>query len=225
MIPGIRIVLLGKQGAGKGTQAVRLARHYHVPHVSTGDMFRAEARSGSEVGAELKGYMDAGELVPDDVVIKVVDKRLNTGAAGARGFILDGFPRTRPQAEALEDVLEGAGGLDAVVNIAVPTDVVTKRLSGRRVCVRCGANFQVEDLPEGEVCLNCGGEIIQRDDDTPEAIQRRLALYEEQTAPLIDFYEEKGELVEVDGSLEHQVVFDSILKALDEATRGRVRTP
>lgn len=215
MIPGVRIVLLGKQGAGKGTQAVKLSRHYHVPHISTGDMFRAEARSGSDLGAELKGYMDAGELVPDDTVIKVVEKRLNTGAARQRGFILDGFPRTSFQAKALEEVLAGLGGLDAVVNLVVATDVVVQRLAGRRVCTNCGANYQVETMPEAGVCHACGGEIVQRDDDTPDAIRRRLDLYEEQTAPLIDFYGERGLLVEIDGIGDQQEILDRTVRALD----------
>lgn len=222
MIPGLRTVLLGKQGAGKGTQAVKLARHYHVPHISTGDMFRAEARSGSELGRELKGSMDAGELVPDDLVIRVVAKQLGDGAAAKRGFILDGFPRTRPQAEALEDVLEPLGGLDAVVNLVVPTEVVIVRLSGRRACRKCGANYAVESLPEGEICANCGGEIVQRDDDTPDAISRRLDLYESQTAPLIEFYRERDLLVEIDGQGEPHEIFDRTVEAL-EARRQRTR--
>ena len=215
MIPGIRIVLLGKQGAGKGTQAIKLSRHYHVPHISTGDMFRTEARSGSELGRELKQYMDAGELVPDDAVIKVVEKRLNTGAAKDRGFILDGFPRTNFQAKALEEVLDHLGGLDAVVNLVVSTDIVVQRLGGRRVCTNCGANYQVGTMPESSVCQNCGGEIVQRDDDTPDAIRRRLDLYEEQTAPLIEFYRERGLLIEIDGVGDQQEILDRIIRALD----------
>ena len=215
MIPGIRFVLLGKQGAGKGTQAIKLSRHYHVPHISTGDMFRTEARSGSELGRELKQYMDAGELVPDDAVIKVVEKRLNTGAAKDRGFILDGFPRTNFQAKALEEVLDHLGGLDAVVNLVVSTDIVVQRLAGRRVCTNCGANYQVETMPESSVCQNCGGEIVQRDDDTPDAIRRRLDLYEEQTAPLIEFYRERGLLIEIDGVGDQQGILDRIIRALD----------
>ncbi|MBI2168340.1 MAG: adenylate kinase [Actinobacteria bacterium] len=215
----MRLVLLGKQGAGKGTQALKLSRHFHVPHISTGDLFRAEARSGSELGRALKKSMDAGDLVPDDVVIKVVEKTLTSGAARARGFILDGFPRTRPQAEALLRALEPLGGLDAAVNLVVDTDVVVARLSGRRVCTRCGANYQVETAPEGGVCENCGGEIVQRDDDTPEAIQRRLDLYEQETSPLISFYDERGLLAEVDGLGDPQEVFDRTVKLLHENGR------
>ncbi len=221
MIPGLRMVLLGKQGAGKGTQAVKLARHYHVPHISTGDMFRAEARSGSDIGERLKSFMDAGELVPDEVVIEVVDKQLNAGASKERGFILDGFPRTTPQAEALEGVLEPVGGLDAVVNLVVPTEVVIERLSNRRVCLKCGANYHVESVPEGSICNNCGGEVVQRDDDTPDAIRRRLDLYESETAPLIEFYRQRKLLEEVEGVGDPQQIFDRAVKVLD-ARRARV---
>lgn len=215
------MVLLGKQGAGKGTQAVKLARHYHVPHISTGDMFRAEARSGSDLGEKLKSFMDAGELVPDEAVIEVVDKQLNAGAAKARGFILDGFPRTTPQADALEGVLEPLGGLDAVVNLVVPTEVVIERLSNRRVCLKCGANYHVDNVPEGNICNNCGGEVVQRDDDTPDAIRRRLDLYESETAPLIDFYSRRELLEEIEGVGDPQDVFDRAVKVLD-GRRARV---
>lgn len=221
MIPGIRLVLLGKQGAGKGTQALKLSRHYHVPHISTGEVFRTEARSGSDLGRELKSYMDAGELVPDDVVIKVVEKQLGSPPARARGFVLDGFPRTRLQAKALEEVTEPMGGLDAVVNLTVATDVVVQRLTGRRVCTKCGANYQVDEMPEAAVCENCGGEIVQRDDDTPDAIRRRLDLYEEQTAPLIEFYRERDLLVEIDGVGDQQEILDRIVRAVDAQRTAR----
>lgn len=215
MIPGIRLILLGKQGAGKGTQALKLSRHYHVPHISTGDMFRTEARSGSEIGAELKEYMDAGELVPDDVVLRVVEKQLGSGAAKERGFILDGFPRTDFQAKALEEVLDPMGGLDAAVSLEVPTETVVRRLAARRVCPKCGTNYNVEDLPEASICENCGGEVVQRDDDTPEAIRRRLALYEEQTAPLIEFYRDRGLLEQIDGIGDPQEILDRTVRALE----------
>lgn len=218
MIPGLRLVLLGKQGAGKGTQAVKLARHYHVPHISTGDIFRAAKRSGSDLGRELARYMDAGELVPDDVVIRVVGDRLARQDA-SRGFVLDGFPRTRPQAEKLQEVLEGLGGLDAVVNLEVPTEVVMARLGGRRACRGCGRNYHVENPPSSEwACDDCGGEVVQRSDDTPEAIERRLDLYDSETAPLIDFYAERGLLVEIDGVGEPSEIFDRTVKVLDERT-------
>lgn len=216
MIPGIRLVLLGKQGAGKGTQASYLARHYVVPHVSTGDMFREAVREGADLGRELKSYMDAGELVPDDLVIRLVVERLGRPDAD-RGFVLDGFPRTRPQAEALDQALDSRDGVEAVVNLLVPDDVVMRRLSGRRVCADCGANYHLEErLPREEGrCDQCGGRVVQRDDDTPAAIARRLALYAEATAPLVDFYRERGLLVEVDGLGTPIEVFDRLVKAVE----------
>lgn len=223
MIPGLRLVLLGKQGAGKGTQALKLSKHYHVPHISTGDMFRVAARSGSELGEEVRSYMNAGELVPDDLVIRVVEDRL-TRPDTTRGFVLDGFPRTLPQAEKLQDVLEPLGGLDAMVNLVVPTEVVMERLGGRRVCRECGANYHVEAPPrEGWRCDECGGEVVQRQDDTPEAIERRLALYESETRPLVEFYRERDLLVEVDGVGTPQEIFDRTVRALDtRRSRSRV---
>lgn len=223
MIPGLRLVLLGKQGAGKGTQALKLSKHYHVPHISTGDMFRVATRSGSELGEEVRSYMNAGELVPDDLVIRVVEDRL-TRSDTTRGFVLDGFPRTLPQAEKLQDVLEPLGGLDAMVNLVVPTEVVMERLGGRRVCRECGTNYHVEAPPrEDWRCDECGGEVVQRQDDTPEAIERRLALYESETRPLVEFYRERDLLVEVDGVGTPQQIFDRTVRALDtRRSRSRV---
>lgn len=212
---GVRLVLLGKQGAGKGTQAARLARHYRVPHVSTGDMFRATARSGSPLGEELRKYMDAGELVPDDLVIRVVEDRLRRPDAAA-GFVLDGFPRTRAQAEELQEVLEPLGGLDAVIDLEVPTDVVMARLTGRRACTRCGRNYHVDAPPATDWrCDDCGGEVVQRQDDTPEAIARRLALYEEQTEPLVGFYQELGLLDVIDGTGPAEQVFGRVVDGVE----------
>ena len=175
MVPGARLVILGKQGAGKGTQCSRLARHYVVPHISTGDMFRAAVRQGTEFGKKAKEYMEAGELVPDEVVIGVVGERLEQDDTGHRGFILDGFPRNVMQAEALDQLLAPVG-LDLAIDLEVPTGVVLKRLASRRVCTTCGTNYSTESPPANEdgSCDVCGGEVIQREDDTERAIARRL---------------------------------------------------
>ena len=215
MVPGTRLVLLGKQGAGKGTQAVRLARHYAVPHISTGDMFRAAVRTGSEFGRKAREFMDAGELVPDDVVIGLVEERLTKDDAVLRGFVLDGFPRTVHQAEALDEMLPDTG-VELVVDLEVATDVVLKRLASRRVCVECGTNYSLERPPSvDEKCDVCGGQVVQREDDTVNAIRRRLELYEEQTAPLIAWYMKKDKLVTVDGVGEPDKVTTRLIRAID----------
>jgi len=200
MSVGARLVVLGKQGAGKGTQAVRLSRHYVVPHVSTGDTFRAAVRSGSEFGEKARHYLDSGELVPDEIVIGMVRERLTRGDTHQRGFVLDGFPRTVNQAEALAEMLDP--GLDLVIDLEVDTDQVLARLASRRVCSDCGANYSVVENPPryAGICDVCGGEVVQRDDDTEGAIRRRLELYERETAPLIDWYERQGLLVRIDGT-------------------------
>ena len=167
MNPGARLVILGKQGAGKGTQAVRLSRHYVVPHVATGDIFRAAVRSGSEFGQKARQYLDAGELVPDEIVIGMVRERLTHDDTTHRGFILDGFPRTAHQAEALMAILEPQG-MDLAINLEIDTEHVLRRLAARRVCSDCGANYSVVDNPPRVrgICDVCGGEVVQRDDDT-----------------------------------------------------------
>ena len=201
MNPGARIVVLGKQGAGKGTQAVRLSRHYVVPHIATGDTFRAAVRSGSEFGQKARKYLDAGELVPDEVVIGMVRERLTRDDASHRGFILDGFPRTVGQAEALMEMLNPRG-LDVVVNLDIATSEVLTRLASRRVCSDCGANYSVVDNPPRGpgICDVCGGDVIQRDDDTETAIRRRLELYERETAPLIEWFDKRGLLAHIVGT-------------------------
>jgi adenylate kinase len=199
VIPGARLVMLGRQGAGKGTQCVRLSRHFVVPHISTGDMLRAAVKEGTAFGLKAKAVMDRGELVSDDVMRGVVEERLSKDDTTNRGYVLDGFPRTVPQAEALEAITVEQP-LDLVIDLQVPTDVVLERLAARRVCVDCGANYSTEDPPRyGWVCDNCGGEVVQRADDTPEAIQKRLDLYERETAPLISWYAERDLLASVDG--------------------------
>lgn len=220
MVPGARLVILGKQGAGKGTQCVRLARHYVVPHISTGDMFRAVLKSGSEFGQQAAKYMRAGELIPDDVVIAVVAQRLDQDDTKKRGFILDGFPRTAPQAEELSNLL-APRDIDVALNLEVPTEVVLKRLASRRVCRDCGANYSVEDPPHVDwTCDVCGGEVVQREDDTEEAISRRLKLYEQETEPLITWYLERDKLVTVDGVGHPDVVTARLTRAID---RRRMR--
>ena len=220
MIPGARLVLLGRQGAGKGTQCVRLSRHYVVPHISTGDMLRSAVREGTEFGRKAKEYMDAGELLPDDVIVGIVDERLMLDDTRARGFVLDGFPRTVAQATSLLEILQPRG-LDMAVNLDVPRDAVLARLAARRVCSDCGANYSVDARPRHDwTCDVCGGDVIQRADDTEEAITRRLDLYERETSPLIAWFDERDLLVEVDGVGDPDVVSDRLVKVVDKVRRG-----
>ena len=212
MVPGVRLVILGKQGAGKGTQCVRLARHYVVPHISTGDMFRAAVRMGTEFGMRAREYMDAGELIPDEVVIGVVRERLDQDDTKNRGFILDGFPRTANQAERLSEISD----VDLAIDIEVPTDIVLQRLAGRRVCSTCGTNYSTANPPKYDwTCDVCGGEVVQREDDTEDAIKRRLALYEEQTEPLITWYLERDKLVQINGMGSPDAVTARLIRAID----------
>jgi adenylate kinase len=192
-----------------------LARHYVVPHISTGDMFRAAVRMGTEFGNRAKEFMDAGELIPDDVVIGVVKERLDQDDTKNRGFILDGFPRTSNQAERLSALL-GDHDVDLAIDIEVPTDIVLKRLAGRRVCSTCGTNYAVANPPKYDwTCDVCGGEVVQREDDTEDAIKRRLVLYEEQTEPLITWYLERDKLVSVDGMGTPDDVTNRLVRAID----------
>jgi adenylate kinase len=212
---GARYLLLGKQGAGKGTQAARLAAHLGVPHISTGEMFRAAVRNGSELGLRAQAFMERGELVPDEVVIGVVAERLGEDDAINSGFVLDGFPRTRSQAEELDRVLYPEG-LDAAIDIEVPTSEVLRRISGRRVCTICGATYHVDSPPaDGWRCDNDAGDVVQRDDDTDEAIIRRLHLYESETAPLLEFYDQQGLLARVDGTGTVDEVFERMLTLIE----------
>lgn len=219
MIPGARLVMLGRQGAGKGTQCIRLSRHFIVPHISTGDMLRAAVKEGTEFGRKAQEYMQAGELLPDDIIIGVVEERLLKDDTRNRGYILDGFPRTRSQAESLAEIT-AEQPLDLVIDLHVPTDVVLGRLASRRVCVDCGANYSVQVPPtHGWTCDHCGGEVIQRADDTEDAIKRRLAIYEAETAPLIQWYEERGLLAVVDGEGHADEVADRLVRVIDDARR------
>ena len=215
MVPGVRLVLLGKQGAGKGTQCVRLSRHYVVPHISTGDMLRSATRSTTEFGREVADKMRLGELVPDDVMIKVVEHRLEQHDTKERGFLLDGFPRTVGQAEALEALL-APRGLDLVLDLEVPTEVVLERLASRRVCSVCGQIFGIDNpARRGSICDNCGGELSQREDDTEDSIRRRLELYTMQTEPLISWYLERHKLAAVDGMGPPERVTGRLVRAID----------
>ena len=220
MIPGARLVILGRQGAGKGTQCTRLSRHYVVPHISTGDMLRSAVREGTEFGRKAKEIMDAGELVPDDVMVGIVDERLERDDTRARGFILDGFPRTTNQAEELLRIT-APRGIDMAINLDVPREVVLDRLSQRRTCEDCGANYSTEVPPKYPwTCDICGGDVVQRPDDTPDAINRRLDLYDRETSPLIAWFDDKGLLETVDGYGDPDEVTARLVRAVDKR-RGR----
>ena len=212
----MKIIMLGAPGAGKGTQAKMLAEKYGIPHISTGDIFRANIKNNTELGKKAKGYMDAGQLVPDELVVDLVVDRIKN-ADCIKGFILDGFPRTIPQAEALDYALNNQNEkIDYAINVDVPDENIIERMSGRRACVGCGATYHIVYNPtkkEG-VCDACGQELILRDDDKPETVKKRLTVYHEQTQPLIDHYDKKGALLTVDGTQDIQVVFGDITKAL-----------
>lgn len=218
MIPGTRLVIIGRQGAGKGTQCVRLARHYVVPHISTGDVFRAAVKEGTELGLKAAEFIESGELIPDDIVIGVVRDRLEQDDVRRRGFVLDGFPRTAVQGEALNSELEEMKmPLDLAIDIEVPEEVVLKRLAARRVCSTCGANYSTSQPPHVNwTCDVCGGEVVQRADDTEEAIRTRLATYERQTAPLIAWYDSQNLLATIDGLGPADEVTHRMIKAVDQ---------
>ena len=214
----MKIIMLGAPGAGKGTQAKKIAEKYGIPHISTGDIFRANIKNGTELGKKAKTYMDQGLLVPDELVVDLVVDRVNQDDC-ANGYVLDGFPRTIPQAEALEQALETLGqSMDYAINVEVPDENIVNRMSGRRACVNCGTTYHIVYAPtkEENVCDSCHGELILRDDDKPETVQKRLDVYHEQTQPLIDYYTNKKILVEVDGTVDINLVFDAIVKVLGE---------
>jgi adenylate kinase len=222
VIPGARLILLGRQGAGKGTQCVRLSRHFVVPHISTGDMLRAAVREGSELGIMAKRVMDDGGLVGDDIMVGIVRERLSQSDAVGRGYILDGFPRTVGQAMALDEITSRLP-IDVVIDLDVPRHLVLERLSSRRVCRDCGTNYVaagVEKTPW--ICEVCGGDVMHRDDDTPEAIDHRLDLYEQQTAPLIEYYQQQGRLDVIDGVASPDEVFHRLTVAVDARRRPGV---
>ena len=214
----MKIIMLGAPGAGKGTQAKMIADKYGVPHVSTGDIFRANIKNGTELGMEAKKYMDQGLLVPDELTVKILLDRVSQPDC-KNGYVLDGFPRTIPQAEVLDKALAELGeSIDYAIDVDVPAENIVKRMSGRRACVSCGATYHVVHVPpkkEG-ICDRCGSELILRDDDKPETVKNRLDVYHKQTQPLIDFYTKKGVLKTVDGTVDMQDVFKAIVAILGE---------
>ncbi|MBR4529237.1 MAG: adenylate kinase [Lachnospiraceae bacterium] len=213
----MKIIMLGAPGAGKGTQAKMIADKYALPHVSTGDIFRANLKEGTELGMKVKAYMDQGALVPDELTVEILLDRVSKDDC-KNGYVLDGFPRTIPQAEVLDKELEKLGdAVDLAIDVEVPDENIVRRMSGRRACVKCGATYHVEHIPPKQegICDRCGAELIQRDDDKPETVQKRLSVYHEQTAPLIDYYTKKGILKTVDGTQDMDAVFGAITAIID----------
>ena len=212
----MKIIMLGAPGAGKGTQAKKIAEKYGIPHISTGDIFRANIKEGTELGKKAKEYMDQGALVPDSLTLDLIMDRFKAPDC-ANGYVLDGFPRTIPQAEALTKTLAEAGAaMDYAINVEVPDAVIVERMSGRRACLKCGATYHiVYNAPKTEgVCDTCGEELVLRKDDAPETVLNRLSVYHEQTQPLIDYYQKQGILREVDGTKELNEVFEAIIAEL-----------
>ena len=212
----MKIIMLGAPGAGKGTQAKMIAAKYSIPHISTGDIFRANIKNGTELGMEAKSYMDKGQLVPDELTVKILLDRVAQDDC-ANGYVLDGFPRTIPQAEVLENALKDLNDkIDYAINVDVPDENIVNRMSGRRACVQCGATYHIKyNAPKVEgKCDTCGADLILRDDDKPETVLSRLDVYHKQTQPLIDFYSERGVLKEVDGTIDLNDVFAAITNIL-----------
>ncbi len=214
----MKLIMLGAPGAGKGTQAKRIAAKYGIPHISTGDIFRANIKNGTELGKKAQTYMDQGLLVPDELVCDLVVDRIQQSDC-EKGYVLDGFPRTIPQAEALTAALEKLGtSIDYAINVEVPDENILKRMGGRRACLSCGATYHIEFNPtkkEG-ICDACGAETVLRDDDKPETVQKRLDVYHAQTQPLIEYYTKAGKLAEVDGTQNMDDVFAAIVDLLGE---------
>lgn len=208
--------MLGAPGAGKGTQADKICAKYNIPHISTGDIFRANIKNNTELGRKAKEYMDKGLLVPDELVVDLVVDRVKADDC-SKGYVLDGFPRTIPQAEALDEALSSMGEkVDFAINVEVPDENIINRMSGRRACVTCGATYHIVYAPtkaEG-ICDKCGSELILRDDDKPETVKKRLDVYHDQTQPLIDYYTAKDVLKEVDGTQDMEKVFSDIVNIL-----------
>ncbi len=213
----MKIIMLGAPGAGKGTQAKMIADKYSIPHVSTGDIFRANIKNGTELGMEAKKYMDQGQLVPDELTVKILLDRVAQDDC-KNGYVLDGFPRTIPQAEVLDKALTELGeSIDYAINVDVPDENIINRMSGRRACVACGATYHIVHIPtkvEG-ICDRCGAELILRDDDKPETVKKRLDVYHTQTQPLIEYYSAKNVLKNVDGTRDMKDVFADIVSILE----------
>ena len=213
----MKIIMLGAPGAGKGTQAQMIAEKYNVPHISTGDIFRANIKNGTELGKKAKEYMDKGQLVPDELTVQLLlDRVANKDCEN--GYVLDGFPRTIPQADVLDAELTKLGDkVDFAINVDVPDENIVRRMSGRRACLKCGATYHIEHIPPKQegICDKCGSELVQRDDDKPETVQNRLSVYHEQTQPLIDYYNKKNILKSVDGTKDMQEVFSDIVNILN----------
>lgn len=208
----MKIIMLGAPGAGKGTQAKMIAEQYKIPHISTGDIFRANIKNGTDLGKKAKEYMDKGQLVPDELTVEILLDRVAQDDC-KNGYVLDGFPRTIPQADVLDKELTKLGDkVDFAINVDVPDENIVRRMSGRRACLKCGATYHIEHIPPKQegICDTCGSELVQRDDDKPETVQNRLKVYHEQTQPLIDYYNAKNILKSVDGTKDMQEVFDEI---------------
>lgn len=212
----MKIIMLGAPGAGKGTQAKQIASKYEIPHISTGDIFRANIKNGTDLGKKAKEYMDQGLLVPDELTCDLVMDRIQQDDC-KNGFVLDGFPRTIPQAEALDAALSKIGeSMDYAIDVDVPDENIVNRMSGRRACLNCGATYHLVAIPpkkEG-ICDSCGSELVLREDDKPETVQKRLDVYHDQTQPLIDYYKKQNILKTVDGTQPMETVFDSIVAIL-----------
>ena len=213
----MKIIMLGAPGAVKGTQAKMIAAKYQIPHISTGDIFRANIKNGTELGMEAKKYMDQGQLVPDELTVKILLDRVAQPDC-SEGYVLDGFPRTIPQAEVLDSALDKLGdSIDFAIDVDVPDENIVRRMSGRRACLSCGATYHIEHIPPKQegVCDTCGQPLVLRDDDKPETVLKRLKVYHEQTQPLIDFYTKKGVLRSVDGTVDMNDVFEAIVNVLE----------
>ena len=212
----MKIIMLGAPGAGKGTQAKQISSRYEIPHISTGDIFRANIKNGTELGKKAKEYMDRGALVPDELTCDLVMDRIQEEDC-KNGFVLDGFPRTIPQAEALDNALTKIDEkMDYAINVDVPDENIVNRMSGRRACLDCGATYHIVSIPPKQegICDNCGSKLVLRDDDKPETVQKRLDVYHEQTQPLIDYYDKQGILKTVDGTVSAEQVFSDITAIL-----------